>query len=801
MKNLIFIVLLLFTQNQLLFAQSGNQNVKGNIIDKQSEIPLIGANITLVSGEEIIGASTDFNGDFIINGVPIGRHTFEVSYLGYEPTVIPNVDVTSGKEVYLNISMEESMVKLNEVVITAGVDKDRSINDMATISSRQFSMEEVNRYSGGRSDVGRLAGNFAGVGTADDSRNDIVIRGNSPTGLLWRLEGLPIPSPNHFSTLGTTGGPVSALNTNLLKSSDFLTSAFPAEYGNAISGAFDLGFRSGNKDKMEYTFQLGAVTGIEAMVEGPMFKKNGGSFLVGYRYSFVEVAQAAGLDVGTNALPRYQDLSFKLDFGRTPFGSIVLFGIAGNSDIEFLREEVDENDLFAVDDEDSGAESQMGIIGLKHNLLLSDQSYLRTVVGLSTSSNLFYRDRYYNNGLENEFKSKFGQTDNSTLTRNINSYYNKKFNSRFSLRVGALVESVALNIDFESAEFLTDNNSDGIYDLVEIFKFDESTLTVQPFAQAQYKFNEKLSFNGGIRGMYYDLNEEISIEPRAAINWKIHPQHTINFGFGNHNQAVPIPLQLASKVVDGIKTTPNKDLGFINSKHYVIGHDFKINESWRSKIEVYYQDLSNVPIERISSSFSALNIGADFGFPFDKNDLVSEGTGSNKGIELTVEKFFTNGYYFLGTGSLFESLYTGSDGIERNTAFNNKYILNVLAGKEFNWGKEGQHRFSIDTKLTTAGGTYYTPVDLEASRIKEAQVFDLSNPFGERYDAYFRWDIKAGIKLNNTKRGFSQGLYFDIQNVTNRDNIFRKNYNRQLNSINDVYQIGFFPNFMYKLEF
>jgi len=802
MKKILTIILLSFVSALTMQAQQGVQNVKGTIIDKQSEMPLIGANISLITENgQVIGASSDIDGNFLITGVPIGRQSFELSYLGYESMTVPNVEVTSGKEVNLNIKMEESIVELNEVVITANVDKDRSINDMATISTRQFSMEEVNRYSGGRSDVGRLAGNFAGVGTADDSRNDIVIRGNSPTGLLWRLEGIPIPSPNHFSTVGTTGGPVSALNTNLLKSSDFLTSAFPAEYGNAISGAFDLGFRSGNKDKMEYSIQLGAVTGLEALIEGPISKKNGSSFLVGYRYSFVGVAQSLGIDVGTNALPFYSDLAFKFDLGKTPFGKFVIFGLGGTSDIEFLRDEVDDTDLFAFDDEDSGAISKLGVVGLKHNLLLSDNSYVRTTIGLSRSANDFFRDRYYNNNTEDEFKTNFAKTENTITRKNITSFYNKKYNSRFTLRAGAFAEMVDATVYYDSAEFGIDENQDGIFDLIQVYEFDESTISVEPYIQGQYRLNKSLTLNAGVRGMYYDLNEDFAIEPRAALNWKLNEQHKINFGYGLHNQTLPLPLQLATKTVDGKTSRPNQELGFITSNHFVIGYDYKINSSWRSKVEVYYQDLSNVPVDKFASSFSTLNVGADFGFPIDKSDLIAEGTGSNKGIELTIEKFFDKGFYFLGTGSLFESLYVGSDGIERNTAFNNKYIANVLAGKEFNWGKDKQHRFTIDTKFTTAGGKYYTPVDLEASRINEIQVFDTSKTFEERYDPYLRWDVKVGVKLNNTKRGFSQGLYFDIQNVTNNDNIFRKNYNRVTNSVNDVYQTGFFPNFMYKIEF
>ncbi len=195
----------------------------------------------------ITGTVTDADGHFYIKGLAAGRYQLEFSYTGYKAVTLPNVLITSGKETEMDVVMEEGIV-LEEAVIVATADKDKAINEMATISARTFSLEEVTRYSGGRNDASRLVSNFAGVAAANDNRNDIVVRGNSPAGILWRLEGIPIPNPNHFSTLGTTGGPVSALNTNLLKNSDFLTSAFPAEYGNALSGVFDVGFRSGNKD-------------------------------------------------------------------------------------------------------------------------------------------------------------------------------------------------------------------------------------------------------------------------------------------------------------------------------------------------------------------------------------------------------------------------------------------------------------------------------------------------------------------------------------------------------------------------
>ena len=345
MKQLL-LPILLFSILCQLSAQNNTQSITGTIQDQQSEMLLIGAAIELISDDQPKGTVTDENGYFKMENIKPGRYDLRVSYLGYETKTIPNVEVTSGKSVVLTIQLSESFERLDEVVVKANKDKSKTVNELATVSARTFSVEEVTRYSGGRMDVGRLAANFAGVSTTNDARNDIVIRGNAPTGVLWRLEGIPIPNPNHYSTLGTTGGPVSALNPNLLKNSDFLTSAFPSEYGNALSGVFDLGFRNGNKEENEYMFQLGAVSGLEFMAEGPLNEKKNSSYIVAGRYSFIGLASEAGLDIGTNATPDYQDLAFKVDFGNSNFGKFTLFGVGGRSDIAFFHDELDEEDLF-----------------------------------------------------------------------------------------------------------------------------------------------------------------------------------------------------------------------------------------------------------------------------------------------------------------------------------------------------------------------------------------------------------------------------------------------------------------------
>jgi len=768
-----------------------SQTVKGTVLDKQSEQALLGVTIELLNITPAKGAVTDLDGKFVLEEVPLGRQAFRISYLGYNSITVPNVLVSAGKEVVLDLSLEEAVVKMDEVVISAAVNKDKANNDMASVSARSFNVEEVNRFSGGRNDVARLAGSFAGVAAANDSRNDIVIRGNSPTGLLWRLEGIPIPNPNHFSTLGTTGGPVSAINPNLLRSSDFFTSAFPAEYGNAMSGVFDLGFRSGNTDKAEYTFQLAAFSGLEAMAEGPLSKKHNSSYVVSVRNSFVQLADVVGIPVGTAAIPNYRDVSFKFDFANSKLGKFSIFGIGASSNIDFLGKDLDEDDLFAESDKDSYVKSRLGILGLRHNIVLGKNAYVRTVASWSTSGNLY--NEYELPSAENPERRHITDVNDRTDTWSLSSYYNQKFNARFTLRAGILGQ--VYDVDTRVLDREDTPNWNTIRD------FDGNIGLWQAFAQGLYKLSEKLTLNLGLHSQVLAINNTSAIEPRAALSWQLAPSRTLTLGYGLHNQMQPLPVFFfREEVSPGVFEPSNQELDFTRANHFVLAYDQKIGTDWRVKAETYFQTLDKVPVEMESSSFSLLNAGADFVFP-EASFLVNEGTGRNYGVEITVEKFFSKGYYTLVTGSLFDSKYKGSDGIERNTAFNNGYILNVLAGKEFRFGKGGKNAFTFDTKFTTAGGRNFTPINLEVSRVVGEEVLYEDRAFSERYEPYLRWDVKFGYRVNSKKKNLSQQFFMDFQNVTGKQNIFSRRFNTRTNDINDVYQSGFFPDIMYRVQF
>jgi len=311
--------------------------------------------------------------------------------------------------------------------------------------------------------------------------------------------------------------------------------------------------------------------------------------------------------------------------------------------------------------------------------------------------------------------------------------------------------------------------------------------------------SEDLEVGLGIHMQYSSLNEQFVAEPRASISYALNNTNSIKLGYGLHNQMAPLPVILL--VPDENSTTSNRDLDFIQSHHLVLAHDAKLAEDWRLKSEVYYQKIDNAPVDRAPTGYSVLTEGADFGFSQEKNDLVSEGSGFNRGVEVTLEKFFSRGYHVLSTASVYESKYTGSDGIERNSPFDNNYVFNFLAGKEFNFGKNGRNAFLIDTKLTTAGGRWYSPIDLESSRQFGFEILDEANPFSEQYSGYFRWDLKLGFKFNSSKRRISHSIYFDFQNLTNNKNIFERRYNRLRDEIQEIDQVGFFPDFQYRIQF
>lgn len=780
-----------------LFARPGSeeisQTIKGRVLDAQSQTPLPSVNVVVRVENQTFGGSTDMDGYYKIEKVPTGRIDLQFSFIGYETVTLSNIELLGSKELILNTSMRESTQNLQEVVVKAKEEKARTKNERVNVSGRTFSIEETKRFAGANNDVSRMASNFAGVQRANDATNDIVIRGNSPFGLIWRLEGLDIPNPNHFGGFGATGGPVSMLNNNVLANSDFLTGAFPSDYGDGISGVFDLSMRNGNYEKHEFLGQIG-FNGLELGAEGPINKEKRSSYLVNYRYSTLGVMAAMGIDFGTGtAIPEYQDINLKLNFPSRKIGNIQVFAIGGVSSIDFLDSENDEeeNGGFYSDEEDLRNRVNTGVLGASHQYFYSNKTYHKISVALSSVQNKVIIDTFNIDGsiVSPQYRQNFQRG-----TLQVNALLNHKFNVNHVLRAGAYITRRNYNLLDSSYSF----RRGGFTDLRNL---QGSNMLYQPYANWQYRINDEWEMNTGLHTVITPENEQYSIEPRWGMSYRLNPKSSLNLGYGLHSQLPNELLQYSQEELsDGSIYQPNINLSYTKSHHFVAGYQLAFLRSWNFKAEAYYQNIYNAAVDAFPNSYSSLNSGSfDFALP---DSAQSTGRGYNYGLDITVEKFMDKGFYFLSTISVFESQYRASDGVWRNTAFNGNYVWNVVSGKEFVLSaanSKSRHILTVDGKLTLAGGQRYTPILLELSRSLGEGIFDEANAFSAQYDPYFRADIRIGYKIAGAK--VTQEWAVDIQNFTNQDNPFGQSFNAETGEVETTSQLGLFPMFLYRISF
>jgi hypothetical protein len=771
-KTLVLAMLCLISTS--LLAQKLNQNIRGKVIDNDSRQPLIGVNLILLGSDPLIGTATNNSGEFKFNKLPLGRYNIQVQYIGYQPKTVNNVLIGSGKEVVLHIELEESVEQLSEVLIKAQRHKSEPLNKMAMVSARSFSVEETKRYAGSLDDPSRMASAFAGVTGDPSGNNDIVIRGNSPRGLLWRLEGIEIPNPNHFAEEGASGGPISILNSNMLANSDFFTGAFPAEYGNAYSGVFDIKLRNGNNEQREYSTRLG-ILGVDFSAEGP-FKENGkASYLANYRYSSLSLLNAIGINVAGDAVPKFQDVALNVSLPTKKMGTFKIFGVGGISNIT-------ETDIDYIND----FETDMGVLGVSNTLSIDNQSYLKTTLAFTGSIN----DWTYQELEDGQFLKK-GREDFKYYSYKTKMVYNRKMNARNTLNTGTTFS----NLNYHLFSEFYDNELKQL-----IPEVDESGKTnlLESYINWRFRLSDDLTIQAGFHHTYFFLNKNQALEPRLGAKWQFNETQSLSAGIGLHSKVESLTNYLAfDELEDGTRLQYNKDLDFSKAWHYVLAYENLLSRNLFLKVETYYQNLFNIPIEDDpASSFSALN----FTEGYTTKRLVNKGLGYNYGLELTLEKYFSKNYYFLITGSVFESKYKTADGIWRDTRYNGNYVCNFLAGKEFKIKNNGIiSTLSTSLRASMAGGVRYTPIDLEQSIIDEETVRHDEMAFSEQRDPFMRFDFKVSYRKNKKKT--TRVWELDIQNVTNRLNVAGDWYDNDKQEIEEWTQLGLLPTISYRIEF
>lgn len=783
--SLLLYCLLLGTSVATL-AQVPTQSIKGMVIDKDTRQSLIGATVVVASLENRPGTVTDYDGNFELTGLPTGRHRLEFQYLGYEPLVIDDAILNSAKELVLNVELVEQAVTTEEVVITARKHGNAPLNELAVVSTRSFSVEETQRYAASGNDPSRMALGFPGVQASRDARSDIVVRGNASFGMLWRLEGIDIPNPNHFARKGSSGGGITIFSVSMLSNSDFSTGAFPAEYGNAFSGVFDIKFRNGNSEKREYTFRAGML-GLDFSTEGPI-KKGRSSYLVNYRYSTLGILDEMNIRlVDERESNTFQDLSFKLNFNSKNGKHITsVWGIGGLS-AEFFEAVKEVGDWKTYTDyQTRDFDTNMGAVGVTHSYLIDDKSYLRTSLAVMGQKILFRNDTLTQQLTPTTVSDELYINNGLVLSTN----YNRKFSALASLKTG--LTATRLNYDLFYRYLLGSDYRTYIDEKGSAWLF-------QPFANLRLRPHPRWTINLGVHAMYFALNDTYNVEPRLGIRYQLNEVASLNLGYGLHSRILPIGSYFTRvPTIEGGDVQPNLELGLLKAHHIVLGYDQIIGKSKRLRIEAYYQHLFDVPVSiDPASTYSMLNQFEGYA----TRALVSNGTGTNLGLDLTFEQFFNNGTFYIAAASIFNSTYEALNGKTYDTRYNSGLAGSFMGGKE--WTVGNQATLQTGLRLLYTGGQRLTPIltPIRDPLDPTSPILDESRPFSQQVSAYFRPDLRLAYRKDNLNNAWYLAL--DVQNFIARENedALDYNYDPVLKDWVFGFQSGIVPVLSFQIDF
>ncbi|WP_018128100.1 TonB-dependent receptor [Balneola vulgaris] len=773
-KPTLFLFLILLTLPATTKAQSGT--IRGNVTDALTDEGLIGANIILLHTQPLIGTATNQDGDFEMEDVPLGRYDIKVTFLGYDSIVLHEVLVQSAKETILDIKMTEQVFEGQEVIVTPEINKSNPINEMAYASSRSFTVEETRRYAGGVDDPSRMVSAFAGVSSGGGTQqNALIVRGNAPKNVQWRLFGVEIPNPNHFAGLSIAGGGGLTLFSNqLLADSDFLTSAFPAQYGNALAGVFDINFRSGNMNRREHTAQIG-INGLEFASEGPFNSSSNSTYLFNYRYSTLALLMPL---LPTEGSLQYQDISYKIDFRSKKYGRIKLWGIGGwdgqSQNATFDKSQWEYEFWHRIKYK---MNMGVGATGLTHNILIGENSSLETSLAATINYTSWQQQR-----LNQDVVLEPNLTINNTSGRiSFRSVLDKPYSKYHLNRTGVSFQYLLYDLKLQSAP----NDSPPLATIIDEQGHSE---LLQFFTQSRFYISPKVTVHTGVHSQWFALTEEMTLEPRMGVEWIMNNNSKLSFGYGLHSQIEDLRIYF-------IKTDDeytNKHLKMTKAHHFVLGYDLKVKENTRLKVEVYNQEQYDVPVIA-DSSFSMINFTQDWTF---NEALINKGKGRNYGLETTYERFFNNGYYYLVTGTIYNSQYKGGDSKWYNTRFDQGYAFNVLGGKEYSWD-DGKRVLGLNGKIAYVGGERFSPINFDASsNFEEVRYFN-QRAFEKKFPNRLIFDATLTYQINKAKHTSEWAL--QIKNLLMEKDLSH-DYNFKTNHV-DVVKEGFilpFINYSFK---
>lgn len=751
-----------------LVAQEPVAIVRGQVVDANGEQPVEGVTIQLGSNEQNLRSTTDSSGYYQLE-VPVGLYLLQAQRDGYQEVNVPDVWARSGKQEVQRIAMMTTSRSLPMFTVS-----NMAREQLAPLGVTTFTVEQTMRTPATTFDPGRMIASFPGVAGVDDGTNHLSIRGNSPNNNSWMLDGVEIVTPNHLTNAGTnsdfpvlSGGGVNILSAQMLGTSQLVTGAAPVQYGNALGGWLDMRLRKGNTQENEWTIQAG-LTGLDVSTEGRIGKSQRGSFLANYRYSTVGLLNAIGVDFGDEAIT-YQDLSFHVALPIGKRGEVRVFGLGGLSSNVFEVKPDTAEWEFDKDSNDITYTSSMGAIGTSIRIPISETATFSTTAILSETDQERKQTPYTDEliagnttvvGLTERKLSTMARVDGAAGTR-----------FRYSIG-GSAMERTTITVQ--------DNTIVG--------------WLIRPFLDGRYAITEKFQLQAGIGYSYYSFNGSDAIEPRASLAYAIGKGKRISLTGGLRSQ-LPQYQIMNVYAVDG--SGINTDIGLTRSRDLVLGYDHPVNDRLRFHVELYDQELTNVPIASVMLHASLIEQGGTILNGWDvpnTNNLENTGKARNRGVEFSVDHTFANDLFYRANASVFSSTYDyGNE--DKDTRWNNSSLGNLVAGKEFRKTKEDRVRtWGISIRYSLAGGQRERGLTLTGTATIQQDLF-----YAEQLATYQRIDLRIYLKKDRKKR---TGLWsLDLQNVAGFQNEAYHYYDQRKGELVTKYQLGLIPNLSYRVEF
>ena len=733
-------------------------SLAGRVLDARTERPLPSAEISLAGTERKV--RSDSSGIFRIVGVPAGTHTLSVVAIGFAPVVRTDVSVAPGRTTEVTLSLVKIHVAMEAVRVTAS-----AFQRPPDVAATQYTLayEEVRRSPGALGDVSRLIQALPGVVAPNDQRNDIIARGGSPIENLTLVDNVEVPNLNHFAAQNSTGGPISMLNNEFVEEATFLAGAAPAHFAGRLSSVLDIRLREGPRDRRQAELDV-SFAGAGANAEGHLGRS--ASYLASARVSYLSLLAGP---FGLTAIPYTTNAQAKVTWDPSGLDKLWLVAIAGEDHIEFGASEKDRADSTTNRVRSAGDRL---VVGANWRRLVG--AYAVGTLGVSSAVGRYRVDAFdktlgnqrvfWNRSVENDVVVKYDLA--------------LDFGSLGSAKVGAgwrwSFDRFRVNAPFGSPSPYV-----AAAQRVDSVALDKAALAGVSSAHAQFnrRIGPRVDITFGARAEHYEWSGKTIVGPRAGANVRVAPTVEVSAAYGRASQQAPL-VYLAS-------VPSNRTLDPLRADIAVAGVSYQPRPDLRLSLEFYDKEYTSYPVSVDYPQVSLANTGDVFGVDGLLFALSSAGSGRSRGAEFYVQQKFTGRRYGQLSLTTSQARHRAVDGVLRRGAFDTPVAATVIFGQQVGGGIE------LSTRGSYASGRPLTPVLQGASFAQNRLIYDVAQLNAERAPPYFRLDLRFDRK--RSWRGLWITSFMELDNVTNRRNVFFYQWDPAARALDAVEQLKFFP--------